>query len=270
MEKDYAEQRSEILRDLDGLRVEVDSERKIGYLILDRPPLNVVSFKGRAQIRAIIEAFDEDDDVGVVVIRGSGGVFSSGGDVKRFPEIPKNKMSDLADNIGAPERCSKPVIAAIEKYALGVGFELSLACDFRFATEDSVVGLPEVTIGQMPGSGGSVRIVRMIGLTKAKDIVMLGKRLPAAEAKDVGLITQVAANAEALQDLIHDYAEKLNALAPISLRALKRVLNAAPDTSLKVALEVEGHSYEKLRWTEDYMEGINAFSERRKGEYKGR
>ncbi|MDP6120995.1 MAG: enoyl-CoA hydratase-related protein, partial [Rhodospirillales bacterium] len=110
-EKDYAEQRSEILRELDGLRVEVDTERKIGYLILDRPPLNVVSFKGRAQIRAIIEAFDEDDEVGVVVIRGSGGVFSSGGDVKRFPEIPKNKMSDLADNIGAPERCSKPVIA---------------------------------------------------------------------------------------------------------------------------------------------------------------
>ncbi|MDP6701444.1 MAG: enoyl-CoA hydratase/isomerase family protein [Candidatus Latescibacteria bacterium] len=270
MEKDYSEQRSEILRELDGLRVEVDTERKIGYLILDRPPLNVVSFKGRAQIRAIIEAFDEDDDVGVVVIRGAGGVFSSGGDVKRFPEIPKNKMSDLADNIGAPERCSKPVIAAIEKYALGVGFELSLACDFRFATEESLVGLPEVTIGQMPGSGGSVRIVRMIGLTKAKDIVMLGKRLPAAEAKDVGLITQVAADAEALQDLIHDYAEKLNALAPISLRALKRVLNAAPDTSLKVALEVEGPSYEKLRWTEDYMEGINAFSERRKGDYKGR
>ncbi|MDP6407578.1 MAG: enoyl-CoA hydratase/isomerase family protein [Alphaproteobacteria bacterium] len=270
MEKDYSEQRSEILRELDGLRVEVDTERKIGYLILDRPPLNVVSFKGRAQIRAIIEAFDEDDDVGVVVIRGAGGVFSSGGDVKRFPEIPKNKMSDLADNIGAPERCSKPVIAAIEKYALGVGFELSLACDFRFATEESLVGLPEVTIGQMPGSGGSVRIVRMIGLTKAKDIVMLGKRLPAGEARDVGLITQVVQNAEALDELIHDYAAKLNALAPISLRALKRVLNAASDTSLKVALEVEGHSYEKLRWTEDYMEGINAFSERRKADYKGR
>ena len=269
-EKDYAEQRSEILRELDGLRVEVDTERKIGYLILDRPPLNVVSFKGRAQIRAIIEAFDEDDDVGVVVIRGANGVFSSGGDVKRFPEIPKNKMSDLADNIGAPERCSKPVIAAIEKYALGVGFELSLACDFRFATEESLVGLPEVTIGQMPGSGGSVRIVRMIGLTRAKDIVMLGKRLPATEARDAGLITQVVPDTAALDDLIQDYAAKLNALAPLSLRSLKRVLNAAPDSSLKVALEVEGHSYEKLRWTEDYMEGINAFSERRKADYKGR
>jgi len=99
---------------------------------------------------------------------------------------------------------------------------------------------------------------------------MLGKRLPAGEAKDIGLITQVVPNAEVLDELIHDYAAKLNALAPISLRALKRVLNAAPDTSLKVALEVEGHSYEKLRWTEDYMEGINAFSERRKADYKGR
>ena len=162
------------------------------------------------------------------------------------------------------------MIAAIEKYAFGVGFELCLACDFRFATEDALVGLPEVTIGQMPGSGGSVRIARLIGMTRAKDIVMLGKRLSAPEAKDVGLITQVAADAGALQELIQDYTKQLNALAPISLRALKRVLNAAPDTSLKVALEVEGHSYEKLRWTEDYMEGINAFSERRKGQYKSR
>ena len=270
MERDYSGRRAEVLRDLDGLRVEVDVEHKIGYLILDQPPLNIVSYKARSQIRAIIEAFDEDDDVGVVVIKGANGVFTSGGDVKNFPKIPKNKMSDLADNIGAPERCSKPVIAAIEKYAFGVGFELCLACDFRFATEDALVGLPEVTIGQMPGSGGSVRIVRLIGMTRAKDIVMLGKRLSAPEAKDVGLITQVAADAGGLQELIQDYTKRLNALAPISLRALKRVLNAAPDTSLKVALEVEGHSYEKLRWTEDYMEGINAFSERRKGQYKSR
>ena len=269
MGRDYAEQRAEILRELDGLQVEVDAERKIGYLILDRPPLNIVSYKARYQIRAIMEAFDDDDDVGVVVIKGANGVFTSGGDVKNFPNIPKNKMSELADNIGSPERCSKPVIAAIEKYAFGVGFELCLACDFRFATEEALVGLPEVTIGQMPGSGGSVRIARLIGMTRAKDIVMLGKRLPAGEALSIGLITQVAADAEALQTLVEDYAKQLNALAPISLRALKRVLNAAPDTSLKVALEVEGHSYEKLRWTEDYLEGINAFSERRKGQYKG-
>ena len=269
MERDYAQRRGDILRDLDGLRVEVDEKNRIGYLILDRPPLNIVSFKGRAQIRAIIEAFDEDDDVGVVVIKGANGVFTSGGDVKRFPDIPKNKMSDLADNIGAPERCSKPVIAAIEKYAFGVGFELSLACDFRFATSGSLVGLPESAIGQMPGSGGSARVVRLIGMTRAKDIVMLGKRVPAQEAKDIGLITDVADNENALEGLVVDYAAKLNALAPISLRSLKRVLNSTLDSPLSVALDLEGHSYEKLRWTEDYNEGIKAFSERRKPSYKG-
>ena len=270
MERDYSGQRAEILKELDGLRVEVDADKKIGYLILDREPLNVVSYKGRHQIRAIIEAFEEDSDVGVVVIKGANGVFSSGGDVKKFPDIPKNKMSDLADNIGAPERCAKPVIAAMEKYAFGVAFELSLACDFRLATADCLVGLPEVTIGQMPGSGGSVRIARLAGMTRAKDMVMLGQRLPATQAMDWGIVTAVADDADGLDALVDDYAKKLNAMAPISLQSLKRVLNAAPDSSLKVALEVEGHSYEKLRSTEDYMEGIAAFSERRKADYKGR
>ena len=213
---------------------------------------------------------DEDDDVGVIVIRGANGVFSSGGDVKRFPEIPKNKMSDLADNIGAPERAHKPVIAALEKYCFGVGFELSLACDFRLATKDTLVGLPESAIGQMPGSGGSARIVGLVGLSRAKDMVMLGKRLPAEQAHDWGIIVGLADDADGLTALVEDYAAKLNALAPISLQSLKRVMNAAPDSSLKVALDVEGHSYEKLRWTEDYIEGINAFAERRKADYKGR
>lgn len=268
--RDYATARADTLKELDGLRVEVDADKRIGYLILDRPPLNIVSYVGRSQIRAIIEAFDEDDDVGVIVIRGADGTFSSGGDVKRFPDIPVNKMSDLADNIGAPERCSKPVIAALEKYAFGVGFELSLACDYRLATKDTKVGLPEITLGQMPGSGGSVRVARIAGLTRAKDMVMLGKRITARQALDWGLITAVAEDSAGLDDLIDDYARQLNAMAPIALRSLKRVLNAAYDTSLKVALDIEGHSYEKLRRTEDYIEGINAFAEKRKPVFKGR
>jgi 2-oxoglutaroyl-CoA hydrolase len=268
--RNYADSRGDLLRELDGLRAEVDSEKRIGYLILDRPPLNTVSYRGRAQIRGLLEAFDEDDDVGVIVIRGHGGLYTSGGDVKKFPDIPVNKMSDLADNIGAPERCEKPVIVALEKHAFGVGFELALACDYRLATKDTKVGLPEITLGQMPGSGGSVRVARIAGLTRAKDMVMLGKRIPAEQACDWGLVTAVAEDSEALTALIEDYAARLNAMAPIALRSLKRVLNAAYDTSLKVALEVEGHSYEKLRRTEDYAEGIAAFSEKRKPVWKGR
>ena len=270
MERDYATRRAEVLNDLDGVRVEVDADRRIGTLVLDRPPLNVISYRGREQIRAIIEELDRDDEVAVVVIRGANGVFSSGGDVKRFPDIPLDRMSDLADNIGAPERCSKPVIAALEKYALGVGFELALACDWRLATSDTVVGLPEITLGQMPGSGGSARIARIAGLTRAKDMVMLGKRVAAATALEWGLITAIADDSQALDALVEDTAARLKAMAPIALRSLKRVLNAATDTSLKVALEVEGQAYEKLRRTEDTMEGIRAFSDKRAPRFRGR
>lgn len=270
MERNYADRRAEVLRELDGLRVEVDADKRIGYLILDRAPLNIVSYTGRSQIRAIIEEMDRDDDVGVICIRGANGVFTSGGDVKAFPDIPKNGMSDLHWNIAAPERADKPVIAALEKYCFGVGFELAMACDFRLATKETQVALPESAIGQMPGSGGSVRVARIVGMTRAKDMVMLGKRIPAPQAKDWGLITEVADDSDGLTALIEEYAAKLNALAPISLHSLKKVLNSAYDSPLKTALEVEGHSYEKLRWTEDYMEGINSFTEKRKPTYKGK
>ncbi|MSP79864.1 MAG: enoyl-CoA hydratase/isomerase family protein [Rhodospirillales bacterium] len=268
--KDYAQSRAALLVELDGLRVEVDEAKRIGYLWLDRPPLNIVSYRGRAQIRAIIEAFDEDDDVGVVVIRGANGVYTSGGDVKKFMELPPDAMSDLAFDIGAPERCGKPVIAALEKYGFGVGFELALACDFRLATKETQVGLPESSIGQMPGSGGSVRVARIVGMTRAKDMVMMSRRLGAEEAKSWGLITEIAADGAALTKMVDDYAAKLNSFAPISLRTLKRTLNTAYDSSLKAALDFEGFGYEKLRQTEDYKEGINAFGDKRKAIYRGR
>lgn len=269
-EKNYAAQAASVLDALDGLRVDVDAGKRVGHLILDRPPLNIVSYAGRRQIRAIVEAMDEDPDVGVIVVRGAGGVFTSGGDVKAFPEIPKDGMSDLHWNVAAPERAAKPVICAMEKYALGVGFELALACDFRFATRGTLVGLPEISLGQMPGSGGSVRVARIAGMTRAKAMVMLGKRVPAEQARDWGLVTEVADDADALAALVDEQAALLNAQAPVALAALKKVLNAAYDAPLKTALEVEGHSYEKLRWTEDYMEGIAAFTERRRPAFKGR
>ena len=268
MPKDYAELRASILRDLDGLRYEVDPERKIGWLILDRPPLNVVSFRGRAQIAAIMEAFAEDDDVRVVVIRGANGVYSSGGDVKSFPDIPLDRMSELSHNIAAPERCSKPVICAMEKYAMGVGFELAMACDIRLATAETVVALPEVTLGQIPGSGGSHRVARIAGLTRAFDMIVFGRRIPAQEAQDWGLITQVVEDADALEKEILIRAEKLRALSPLAVKTIKRVLNTTYDTSLSVGHELEGQAYEKLRQTEDYKEGIAAFGEKRKPSFR--
>ena len=169
-----------MLTELDGLRVEIDAEKRIGYLILDRPPLNIVSYRARSQISAIIEEFGRDDALGVVVIRGAGGTYTSGGDVKGFFDVPRDGMSHLSHNIGAPERCPKPVICAMEKYAFGVGFELSLACDIRLATKETRMGLPEVTIGEIPGSGGIPRLTNLIGATRAKRMIYTGERVPAA------------------------------------------------------------------------------------------
>jgi 2-oxoglutaroyl-CoA hydrolase len=268
--KNYADERASLLRELDGLRVEVDADKKVGYLILDRPPLNIISYRARFQIRAIIEAMDDDDEVGVIVIRGANGTYTSGGDVKAFPSVRFDGMSDLAWNIGAPERASKPVIVGLEKYAFGVGFELAMACDFRIATKDTELALPEINLGEMPGSGGSARVVKIAGLTRAKDMVLRGRRVPAEEACAWGLVTEVVADGEALTRRIDALAAELNGKAPLALRALKRVLNTADDTGVHVAMDIEGHSYEKLRRTEDYKEGIDAFAERRKPVWKGK
>jgi 2-oxoglutaroyl-CoA hydrolase len=269
MTKDYAELRASLLRDLDGLRYEVDAGKKIGRLWLDRPPLNIVSYRGRSQIAAIMEAFGQDPDVRVVVIRGTNGVYTSGGDVKAFPEIERDGMSHLAWNIAAPERCPKPVICAMEKYAMGVGLELAMACDIRLATKDTVLALPEVSLGQIPGSGGSQRIARIAGLTRAVDMMMLGRRIPAEEAYAWGLVTRVVPDGAALDQAIDETVGKLTAQSALALKTIKRVLATTYDTSLSVGLEVEGHAYEKLREGPDYKEGIAAFSEKRKPDFRG-
>ncbi len=206
---DYAERRAAVLKDLDGLRVEVDAENKIGRLILDRPPLNLISYRARGQIAAIFEEFGKDPDVGVVVISGAGGVYTSGGDVRGFFDVPRDGMSHLAWNIAAPQRCPKPVICAMEKHAFGVGFELSLACDFRLATRETKMGLPEVTIGQIPGSGGTQRLANLIGLTRAKRMVYLGERVPAEQALEWGILSEMADDSDALTELVEDYANCL-------------------------------------------------------------
>jgi 2-oxoglutaroyl-CoA hydrolase len=270
MSKDYAEMRASVLRDLDGLRYDVDASKKVGWLRLDRPPLNVVSYRGRSQIAAIMEAFGQDPDVRVVVIRGANGVYTSGGDVKAFPQIERDGMSHLAWNIAAPERCPKPVVCAMEKYAMGVGLELAMSCDIRIATKDTLLALPEVTLGQIPGSGGSQRVARIAGLTRAVDMMMLGRRIPAPEAFQWGLLTRVVEDSAALDRAIDDVVEKLTSMSPLALKTIKRVLNTTYDSSLSVGLEVEGHAYEKLRESEDYKEGIVAFGEKRKPDFKGK
>lgn len=265
-EIDYAERRGQLLKELDGLRVEKDESLKAGVLIFDRPPMNVISYPARAQIAALLEAMDDDPDIRVMVIRGANGLFSSGGDITGFLKVERDLMSDLAYNVAAPERCRKPVIAAIEKYAMGVSFELALACDFRIATEDTVLALPEITLGAIPGSGGTHRVARMAGLGRAKEMVMRGRRVNAREALDWGLVSEVVPPG-GLDDAIERWIKDMASRPAIPLATLKRVLNASYDTSLRVGLELEGQAFEKIRPGPEFERGISAFKDKRKPDF---
>src|SRR2546423_5127500 len=160
------------LATLDGFRVEIEAERERADIILDRPPFNIVSMPQRDQLRLVFEALDEDAGVRVIVVRAVGEHFSSGGNIKGFMEASPEAVSKLAWNIAAPARCSKPVIAANRGFCFGVGFELSLACDFRILSETCFCALPEQRLGQIPGSGGSGRLPKVVGITRTKDILL--------------------------------------------------------------------------------------------------
>jgi 2-oxoglutaroyl-CoA hydrolase len=253
--------------EFDGFRLERDDT--VATITLDVPgKLNRVSMAARDQLSSVFAELDRDDAVRFVVLTGAGGAFTAGGDIAGFLERSPWEVSQLARNVAAPERCSKPVIARLEGYVLGVGLELALACDFRVAAEDVQLGLPEATIGMIPGSGGTQRLVRMVGLGRAKDIVMRGRRVPADEAHALGLVGRVVTAGE-LDAAVAELVEELSHLSPLALAMAKRVLNAAYEGPLHVGLELEGLAYGLLRQTHDFREGVQAFGEKRPAEFTG-
>ena len=253
---------------LDGFTVTIDTERKRADITLTRPPYNVVSMAQRDQLRLVFEALDEDERVRVIVVKGEGQHFSSGGNIKGFLEASPEHVSHLAWNIAAPARCSKPVIAANRGYCFGVGFELSLACDFRIASETTLYALPEQKLGQIPGSGGSARLQKMVGVTRTKDIVMRSKRITGAQAHDWGIATECVPDAD-LESTVDALVEELLAFSPLAQRTAKKLLNDTDDANLSTAIELEGHCYSRLRSSDDFREGVNAFHEKRAANFVG-
>ncbi len=257
------------LAKLDGFQVELDESHERADIILNRPPYNVVSMPQRDQLRLAFEALDEDARVRFIVVRSVGEHFSSGGNIGGFMEASPETVSKLAWNIASPTRCAKPVIVANRGYCFGVGFELSLACDFRIASETTLYALPEQKLGQIPGSGGSARLQRMIGITRTKDIVMRSKRISAKQAFDWGIATECVPDAE-LEKTTDNLVHELRTFAPLAQRTAKKLLNDSEDSTLTVAIELEGHCYSRLRQSEDFKEGVQAFNAKRPPKFVGR
>ncbi len=255
---------------LDNMQFALDAQSGVARLVIDQPEkMNRVMMPMRDQIADLFRALEKDGRARVVIIRGAGEeAFTAGGDIGSFMKTHPGPLSLLHENVAAPERFPGPVIAAIDGYCFGVGLEIALACDFRVATSRALFALPEIGLGMIPGSGGTQRVARLVGMTRAKDMILRGRRIPGDEAYEWGLITQVVEPGE-LDTAVDAIVSDLLAKSRLALETAKRVLNRGEEAPLETALQLEGYAYGMLRGTADFAEGVQAFVEKRKPEYRG-
>ena len=210
-----------------------------------------------------------------IVITGSGDkAFCAGADLKERATMTENEIRTQLDlyrsELRPIDHCSKPVIAAINGVALGGGLELALACDLRVAATHAVLGLPETSLGIIPGAGGTQRLPRIVGEARAKEMILLGRRLTATEALAWGLVNRIAPPGKTLVDDAVEWISPIAEGAPIALAAALEASDRAFDVSLELGLELEKASYDKALVSEDRREALAAFGEKRKPKFQGR
>lgn len=243
---------------------------QVAYLTLSHGGYTVVTMEMRAKMAERFAEIDRDRDVRAVVVRSDGKHFTSGGDIAGFMEVEPFDLTDLGQDITAASRSAKPVVVAVDGYCFGVGLELALSCDIRLATERSEFALPEMNLGMIPGSGGTQRLSRLIGLSRAKYHILTATRIKAQQAHDWGLVAELYPDRAALDEAVEKLVGKLIGFSPAALRTGKEVLDRGSDGPLYTGIELERKAYSMLRATEDFAEGVKAFGEKRKPTFTGR
>lgn len=250
----------------------VETRGSVGLITLNRPKaLNALNATLIAELGRALEAFESDEAVGAVVIAGSEKAFAAGADIR---EMAEKSFADvyLADLGGAWARvvaCRKPRIAAVSGYALGGGAELAQMCDIVIASETAKFGQPEITLGIIPGFGGTQRLTRAVGKAKAMDLILTGRMMDASEAERCGLVSRVVAP-ERLMDEAIEAAEKIAGFSRIAVLAAKEAVDVAQEAGLAEGMRFERRTFQSLFATEDQSEGMAAFVEKRKPQFRNR
>ncbi|MEE2057655.1 enoyl-CoA hydratase-related protein [Rhodococcus artemisiae] len=236
----------------------------IGTIRLDRPPMNALNRQVQEEIRDAAREATVRDDVKAVIVYGGEKVFAAGADIKEMADLSYVQMSKIIDDLqsalGAVADIPKPTVAALTGYALGGGLELALGADRRIAGDNVKVGTPEVLLGIIPGGGGTQRLARLVGPSKAKDIVFTGRFVGADEAKSIGLVDEVVAP-DAVYDAARTWASQFTKGAGRALAAAKAAIDQGLDTDLDTGLKIEQHVFAGLFATEDRTIGMKSFIE---------
>jgi enoyl-CoA hydratase/carnithine racemase len=257
----------------DTLRFE--TEGNLGLLTLDRPErLNAISKQMTLDLAAVVTELESNDEVRVVIVTGEGRAFCAGADIKERAENPDDFSVQRTSRLISPtfrriERLPQVTIAAINGPAAGGGLELALACDLRIASTTARMGLPEVTLGILPGAGGTQRLPRLIGPARAKELMYFGKLIDASKAHAWGIVNEVVVPAS-LMSKAREWAATLLERPPISLANIKAAVNTAMDTDLDTGISFEQRASTIVAMTEDRAEGYRAFVEKRKPKFRGR
>lgn len=245
----------------------------LARIVLNRPKMNTISVDVLNGLDRIITELWQDDETRVVILTGAGTVFSAGADLSQFVKNPVSFMESSRRGERVFRRLTefpKLTIAVIKGYALGGGLEVAMCCDLRVTTEDATIGLPEATLGLVPGWSGSQRMARLIGLSRAAGLVLTGERISGKQAFDLGLVNKIAPPGDPDEYAIKYGKELASTVAPVSVMLAKRLLNKGTEVPFDVGLEMEAMSSGIAYSTDDLKEGISAFLGKRKPEYKGK
>ncbi|GAA5030939.1 enoyl-CoA hydratase-related protein [Streptomyces siamensis] len=243
----------------------------MGTIRLDRPPMNALDIATQDRLKELAEEATRREDVRAVVLYGGEKVFAAGADIKEMQAMDHAAMvvrsRALQDSFTAIARIPKPVVAAVTGYALGGGCELALCADYRIAADNAKLGQPEILLGLIPGAGGTQRLSRLIGPSKAKDLIFTGRMVKADEALSLGLVDRVVP-ADEVYTAAHAWASKLAQGPAIALRAAKESIDAGLETDLETGLAIERNWFAGLFATEDRERGMRSFVEEGPGKAK--